>query len=99
MTIYVDAWLECDRPRVMVKDKRSNRVIASFDGAEVNEMLDNGDACVDDFFSSDIANQVELVKALLLMQCKKTVRDQIEDWHKSVVEKLSARDAAKISLV
>ena len=97
MTIYIDAWLECDRPRVMVKEKRTERVIASFDGEEINNMLDNGDACVDDFFCSDVASQLELVKALLLIQCKKSVKQQIESWHESVISRLSAKNEITLS--
>lgn len=88
MTIYVNAWLDCDKPRVTVKDKISGRTIARFNTQEVTDMFDRGDVCLEDFYRSDTPSKIELIKTLLLISCTKSLKKQLDGMHKSIAKRL-----------
>lgn len=73
MAYIIDAWLDCPRPYLKVLNSISGREVLKFESGELNNMLENGDVCVDDLRTTNQQTLEEVVRQLALYSCRKQI--------------------------
>lgn len=78
MTFYINAWLDRADPFISLHHRQTGEVVARFEKYELQECLEQGDFCLNEFCNPCQRVQQELVKCLLLAQCSHKLRCQLE---------------------
>lgn len=78
MTFYINAWLDRADPFISLHNRHTDEVVARFDRHELQACLDQGDFCLQELCDPCQRAQQELVKCLLLAQCARNARCQVE---------------------
>jgi hypothetical protein len=76
MKLIIDAWLERCSPYLKIVDADTRNTIARFEGAEVNQLFADGVLTPGELTMTDFPAQHEMVRELLLMACRRRIRDR-----------------------
>ena len=78
MTFYINAWLDRVDPFISLHNRHTGEEVVRFEKNALQECLEQGDFCLNEFCNPCQRMQQELVKCLLLTQCAHSVRCQLE---------------------
>ena len=78
MIFCVNAWLERPDPFISVLNQNSGLEVMRFEKECLDNYLQAGDFCLEDFCSADIQQQQALVRDLLLLRCCKVMKMELD---------------------
>lgn len=78
MTFYINAWLDHPKPFINVHQRDTNQLVAHFSGADLVQVMQEGDFCLNDFYDADKHQQQEIVRDLFLTRCRCDICTQCE---------------------
>ena len=69
MVYAINAWLDCPQPQVTVFNTQSGVAMLTFEGDELEELIESGELYQSDLESNDPRLQMEIIRELALYRC------------------------------
>lgn len=78
MNVYMNAWLDCSRPFISIHNRFDDDVLLHLNTDRVNQLIDSGDICVEDFQTTDTEQQMKLITNLLAHKSSEKIKHQLK---------------------
>jgi hypothetical protein len=80
MPFLIDAWFEKSAPSLRILDRQTGVVLREWDCNTIEQLCENGEICMEDFYHADQNELKRLVSELFLCGCI----DDIKEIHRSM---------------
>lgn len=77
MAYIINAWLDCPHPFLTVTNTFSGKEVINIKEQELHQILENGDICIEDLFSTDRHQLEEVVRELAMFSCRQSLAQPV----------------------